>query len=413
MGPIARNAASLVAGRVLAKAVWVVATFQIARHLGKGPLGEYAYAMAYVVFFEALATLGLHYLLQRECAARPAETAALLGRALTLWTRAAVVCPVLVVAPSVLLGDPLETTKGIAAASIGLLLWALGSIYNAVLVAQERMGRVAAIDAATSIVRALLCFGAILLDASMFAFLACYTLAHVVFYVASWASCPVRPVRPTRVELSPLLRQTLPFALMLLASGIYFRADVFVLMRLRGAEETGTYEAAWRPVNEVMSLGYLIASSFLPRMAAQFASDAEGYRRTVRTALRAMLLLGVSASAIGHACAGPLVRLCYGAQYAASADVLRIVSLGVAAYFPACALTYAIVASGRSWFWTALLGGKAAVSIALHLALVPRYGAIGTGAAMLLSDLVAAAACAIAWLAFAPRVSRGWPPSSA
>ncbi|GEM_PF-5095354 len=407
MGAIAKNAASLVAGRVLAKAVWVVVTFQVARHLGKGPLGAYAYAMAYVVFFEALATLGLHFLLQRECAARPAEAPALLGRALALWTRVAVACPVLVLLPSWLLGDPAETTKGIAAASIGLLLWSLGSIYNAVLVAQERMGRVAAIEAVTSLVRAGLCMGAILLDGSIIAFLACYTLAHAVFYVASWASCPVRPVRPTAADLAPLFRQALPFALMILASGIYFRADVFILMRLRSPEETGIYEAAWRPVNEIMTLGQLVASSFFPRLAALFTSDVEGYRRTARTALRAMLLLGVPAAAIGSFFAEPLIRVCYGAEYAASAEVLRIVALGVAAYFPACALTYAIVASGRTWFWTALLGGKAAVSIALHLLLVPRFGAFGTGTAMLASDLLATAACAVAWFVLAPRVPRG------
>ncbi len=407
MGDIARNAASLVAGRVLAKAVWVVVTFQVARHLGKGPLGAYAYAMAYVVFFEALATLGLHFLLQRECASRPAEAPALLGRALALWTRVAVFCPVLIVLPSWLLRDPAETTKGIAAASIGLLFWSLGSIYNAALVAQERMGRVAAIDGGTSVVRAALCLGAILLDGSVVSFLACYTLAHVVFYVASWASCPVRPVRPPAADLRPLFRAALPFALMILASGVYFRADVVILMRLRSDIETGIYEAAWRPVNEVMTLGQLVAMSFLPRLAALFASDVEGYRRTARTALRTMLLLGVPAATIGSVFAVPLVRVCYGAEYAASADVFRIVALGVAAYFPACALTYAIVASGRTWFWTALLGGKATVSIVLHLLLVPRYGAVGTGTAMLVSDLLAAAACAVAWLAYAPRVSRG------
>ena len=406
MGAIAKNAASLVAGRVLAKAVWVVVTFQVARHLGKGPLGAYAYAMAYVVFFEAVATLGLHFLLQRECAARPAEAPALLGRALALWTRAAVFCPVLVVLPSWLLGDPAETTKGIAAASIGLLLWSLGSIYNAVLVAQERMGRVAAIEAATALVRAGLCVGAIVLHGSVLAFLACYTLAHAVFYVASWASCPVRPVRTPAPDLVPLLRQALPFALMILASGVYFRADVFILMRLRGDIETGIYEAAWRPVNEVMALGYLVASSFLPRMAALFASDREAYQKLTRATVRTMLLLGVPIAAIGHLFAAPLIRLCYGQEYAASAEVLRIVSLGVAVYLPACALTFAIVASGRAWFWTALLGGKAAVSIALHLLLVPAFGAEGAGTAMLLSDLLASTLLVPAWIDVASKVNR-------
>lgn len=406
MVSIARNAASLVAGRILGKAVWVVATFLVARHMGEQRYGEYAYAMAFVVFFEFLATLGLHFLLARECAARPAETPVLLGRALSLWTRVAIICPPLVVVPSWLLGDSAERMKGVAAASIGLLLWALGSIYNAVLVAQERMGRVAALEAATAVLRAALCVGAIALDGSVVAFIACYTLAHVVFYVASWASCPVRQVRPADADLAPLLRQALPFAVMLLASGVYFRADVVILMHMRGAEETGIYEAAWRPVNEVMALGWLIASSFLPRLSALAERDVEGYRRTVRTALRVALLLGVPAAVIGSGFAGPLIRICYGGRYAASAEVLRIVALGVAAYFPACALTFALVATGRTWFWTALLAGKAAVSIALHLALVPRHGAIGTGAAMLVSDLLATAACAAAWCALAPRVRR-------
>lgn len=403
---IARNAASLVGGRLLAKAVWVVVSFLVARRLGKGRLGDYANAMAYVVFFEFLATLGLHYLLQRECALRPAEAASLLGRARALWTRVAAVTPFLMVLPSALLGDPREVTRGIAAASIGLLFWALGSIYNAALVAQERMGRVAAIEAISSVARAGLCLGAIAMHGSIGAFLACYTLSQMLFYVLSWASCPLRAERPGNAALGPLLRQAMPFALMLLASGLYFRMDIFILRRLRSPEETGLYEAAWRPVNELMTLGQLIAASFYPRLASLALRDARGFRRLTGKAVVLLLVLGGVGAAVASVFSDALVRMAYGAEFASAAWVLRIVCGCLAASLPASALTFAIVAGGRSWFWTALLVGKASLSIGLHLALVPAWGARGSAAAMLSAEVAAFLACAIAWLVCAPKVTR-------
>lgn len=407
---IARNAASLVGARLLAKAAWVVVTFQVAKHLGKGRLGDYAYAMVYVVFFESLATLGLHYLLQRDCTLRPAETASLLGRARALWMRVAVVTPFVMALTSALLGDAKEVTRGVVVVSIGLLFWALGSIYNAVLVSQERMGRVAAIEAIASVARAGLCLGAIWKDGSIGAFLVCYTLSQMLYYVLSWAWCPVRPERPAVADLGPLLRQAAPFALMLLASGLYFRMDIFILKRMRSPEETGLYEAAWRPVNELMTLGHLIAASFFPRLVSLALSDARAFKRLTAKAVVILLVLGGVAGAVGSVFSDALIRVAYGRDFASSAWLLRIVCGCLAAYLPACALTFAIVATGRSWFWTTLLVMKAAVSITLHLLLVPSWGPGGTAIAMLSAEVLAFLTCAVAWLAWAPRDGQPPPP---
>ncbi len=407
---IARNAASLVGGRLLAKAVFVVVTFQVTRHLGKERQGAYSVALAYLVLFEFLATLGLHYLLQRECAARPPEAASLLGRARALWLRVAVVTPFLVVLPSALHGDSQEVTHAIAAGSVGLLFQALGSIYNAVLVAQERMGRVAAIEAVSTVARAGLCLGVIWMDGSIGAFMACYTLSQMLYYLLAWASCPVRPARVEGAELGSLLRQATPFAIMMLANGLYYMMGVVILQRLKSSVETGLYDAAWRPVNELMTLGYLIAASFFPRLVSLALRDARAFKRLTAKAVVILLVLGGVAGAVGSVFADALIRLAYGRDFASSAWLLRIVCGCLAAYLPACALTFAIVATGRSWFWTALLVMKAAVSITLHLALVPTWGARGTATAMLSAEVAAFLACAVAWAVLAPRDGQPPPP---
>jgi antigen flippase len=122
----------------------------------------------------------------------------------------------------------------------------------------------------------------------------------------------------------------------------------------------------------------------LPRIAAKPPDEvvtAVGYAARVTATLTFPLCAGVALLA------PLLLRLTYGGKFTGASDVLRV--LAVEALFAGSTwiLAQAFLASGRPGIVTALQGIGLALSFPLMLVLIPRFGLLGAGIALLLSTL--------------------------
>ena len=90
------NSAWLIGDKLIRLGLGLLVTVWLARHFGPETFGVWNYAMAFVAFFGAVATLGMDGVIVRELVREGADIGALLGTA--LWLRLGAACVLAVAA---------------------------------------------------------------------------------------------------------------------------------------------------------------------------------------------------------------------------------------------------------------------------------------------------------------------------
>jgi len=200
----------------------------------------------------------------------------------------------------------------------------------------------------------------------------------------------LRDVRPA-YALRDWLRTALPLLVVDGATIAMSRVDLLIVGLTLSAAQTGVYAAVARAASLVSFVLYAVNAVTAPRIAPLHrAGDRAGLQRlvTLATALSLSLALGMALGMIVFA--GPLLRL-FGAEFVRGREALIILTLGHfanAATGPVNELLHLTVHQ-RAGGVIAL--GGVALSVALNLALIPRWGiegaAVGTALAMVAQNV--------------------------
>ena len=85
-------------------------------------------------------------------------------------------------------------------------------------------------------------------------------------------------------ELRRFFKPAIVFGLASLVYTIYFNCDVFFVYAMRGQDELGAYAAAFRPINPLLLLPWLLMVPLIPVMSASAQRNREMFLRQVRGA---------------------------------------------------------------------------------------------------------------------------------
>jgi O-antigen/teichoic acid export membrane protein len=89
-----------------------------------------------------------------------------------------------------------------------------------------------------------------------------------------------------------ILKNILPFGIVVFLMAIQYRLDGFLLERLYSAEESGLYAAAYRILDAANMIGYLFASFLLPYLSRQWSNTRE-INSVVNNSRHALLLYSI------------------------------------------------------------------------------------------------------------------------
>ncbi len=350
--------------------------------------------IAYVAIFQATCQLGLDSIVVRDLAQRPGDAHAVLGTAMRLRIAASVVGLASAIALMLLLrpGDTEALLLTVLVA--GSLLFQVADTVDLWFQSQLQSRRSVLAKAVAVTAGNLLRVVAVLEGASLAVFAALVAVEGLLVAIA--LAVMYRRFRTSerwcwRAALAPsLLRESWP----LLAAGVavlfYMRMDQILLRQMVGEHELGLYAAA----QQLSTVGYflpmIVCSSMAPGLAQLHRADPGAYIPALRRLFSLCWLLSLSVIVVMEVGAGPFIALLYGPAYVDATPVLRLhvlamapVSLGIAQSLwiihekrPALALVRTLIGFG--------------VSLGLNLALIPRWGAVGSAAAYLLCQVAAA-----------------------
>jgi O-antigen/teichoic acid export membrane protein len=377
------------AGRLLAVGFVLVAT----RALAPAAFGRYSTASAYVVIGGLLADFGTTAVIVRRVSLDPDGADDLLTRTLPACLALGLASMLVVAAVAMLAGyaAPTRTDVLIAALALppaGCLTSLLGAFDGRGLISRRALLTflqlsVMALGGIVGVLLAGARGAVVALPAA--SLLALLVTAGTARRSGLW-SLRLRRDLPTSWAL---LRDALPFGLLGGVTALQLRFDVVLLSIVGSAAATARYDLAVRALEAISYLGTVVAAPALFILSRRTANgDREGSQRALDQAGRFLALVGVAASALLIGLHEPLTVLAFGTRYRGVAVPLAIAGGQLWLAFLAGLQSSAILAGPRVWRAVPVTAAVVAMIVALDLALVPSFGAVGAAAATVAGSVV-------------------------
>lgn len=386
---VLRNWLWLVGAQVLVRLVALGYKVFLARRLGPDGYGQYAWVLTTVLLCSIIVEAGFNRLVIRDVARDPTRGPALVGAVARVrgWLAGAVFGLML----GTFLVVPTERTHflGLAIVGLTLFLYAAGMTWDAAFYAAERVRFSGVGQIIVTVLGAAFGVAAILAGLGLPGLFVGVVVAEAVrvgYLYVRLGRIDLRPAWRPRLPLRPLLHDALPYALLAIFGVIYFRIDTVMLGPLRGDAETGVYTAAYKLFEVLMFVPGTLAAVVLPRMARYHADDLPRLQASHARLTRLLFAVAVPITAALWLESDHIIALLFGAEYAASAPVLRVLAI---TFLFHCLHTAnaTLVLSGTVLapvVWLSLL--TAGTNVILNVLFIPRYGATAAALTTLASE---------------------------
>jgi len=196
---------------------------------------------------------------------------------------------------------------------------------------------------------------------------------------------------------SMILLKSMPFAMLALLMGIYYRIDAVMIERMlpNGATEAGIYAASFRLLDAVNMFGYLFATLLLPMFAGMIRRN-EMTRSLVKFSSELMFAFAVIVSLDCYFFRNEIMQLLY---HNSTPYWSKIFGWLMVNFIPMSSIYIfgtLLTARGNLKVLNIIAIGGVVVNVGLNLYMIPHYGALGATVATVITQFAAAGAHIIA-----------------
>ncbi|MCR5064313.1 MAG: oligosaccharide flippase family protein [Bacteroidales bacterium] len=224
--------------------------------------------------------------------------------------------------------------------------------------------------------------------------------------------------RRKRLFAIAILKQSLPFALLVLLMASYNRIDPILLEQLStdgmGNMNAGIYAGAFRLLDALTMIAYLVSVPLLPIFSKLTKERSEGVRdgeiAETTKGMFAMIMVFAITAACSLACvANDIMALFYEENVEEYADVFRIVIFCIIPISTTYIFGTLLTAGGYLRKLNIFAACSLMANIGVNLLLIPRYGAVGSAwAGVTAQSLMAVAQIVAALKIFEIKLSWGY-----
>lgn len=183
--------------------------------------------------------------------------------------------------------------------------------------------------------------------------------------------------------LKTFVGPALIFGLASLVYTIYFHCDVFFVYALRGKEELGAYAAAFRPINPLLLLPWLLMVPMIPVLTASAVRDREQFALQVRAGCGLALGVGACGLIAGVVLAPDLVQLLYRGRYLSGplscVAAFRWLAIALGQVCVTTVLTASLLADRKEKLLLSMGVAALVVNAAMNLVLLRHYNFTAAG----------------------------------
>lgn len=362
------------AARLLGAGILIV----LARVLGVERFGIFGYAMSVALLLEVIIDMGQSVHLGRVVARDPEDGPSAFG---DVALNKLVVTAVLS-AGAYLLTRVVSTSAEEAATVALMVVWGgFLSILNserAIGRALDRFGQDSLVNSAESVGRLLGVLAAWGLGLGLAGYGAAFALecgiAALAFYLYLSRGVRLLPDRASLAGSLRFLKTSVPLGLSGIAVVGFYQIDQVLVRILAGPAANGLYGAATRVVFAANTLGALVVLAGYPELA-RLHEDFAGFRHRFWAMVRLAGSVSAAVTVVTMLLARPVVAVLYGAEYAGTIPLLRILAPVVLFDALVVAGIYAGNALGREKRVLGVVATLFAANVLANALLVPTFGA--------------------------------------
>lgn len=217
----------------------------------------------------------------------------------------------------------------------------------------------------------------------------CYGITCIVALILLINKIGIPRIKFEKLFSLVILRQSLPFALLILLMMVYTRTDSVMIERLheKGSYESGVYAQGFRLLDAFFMFGMIFANLLFPL-----------FSNMLKNKQSVLSLLGISSKMlIGGAIS--IASLCFfNAEYILSSIYTSDIQAGILPFqllmitFVGMCVTLVygtlLTANGDLKFLNQLSSFGLVLNIVVNFILIPKYGAVGAGAATLITQAI-------------------------
>lgn len=188
-----------------------------------------------------------------------------------------------------------------------------------------------------------------------------------------------------------ILKQSAPFALLVLLMASYNRIDPVLLQRLLpdGDYQAGIYASAFRLLDALTMIAYLFSVPLLPiysRLVKKEAQDPNEIAETTKSMFSLVWVFSITAAITLSTLATPLMDLLYTEHTETSAQAFRILIYGIIPISFTYVFGTLLTANGSLKQLNIFAALSLLINIGCNLWLIPRYAATGSAWASLIAQ---------------------------
>lgn len=394
---IFRNSSLGFGAQATIKVLSFIFSIMVVRKLGADAFGDYTAVLAFTAIFSIFSDLGLSAFSVRQVARLREQPEflpkvnELYGNVLGLRLLLSVLTIGVVIVFAVITGRPPERIFSIGLYALTLVLFSLWGASDSILAGFERLdlssvGKVInqfgfVIAGTIALVFKLGVNGLIVATLVSVSLMAIYTMRQVHLL-------GVRP-RPGRsLDFKNLIRLSLPFGVIGFALGLSYKFSTVLLDIYRTTTETGFYNAAYNLIFSFVLISNILNTTLYPTLARHSLTSPQELPLIYQRFFRYLLIISLPIAIGGWALAKPIIQFLYDAEFAASAQVFRVVIWTVPLMFLSEFLGYVIVLSNREKMVAIAVTISSLFNVMMNLVLVPRYGLVAAAWIAVLTESI-------------------------
>lgn len=389
-GVILKNSGALGLSTVLGKFFYFLLFILIGRCLGPGELGKFTFALSFVGMLAVMNDLGLNIMAVRDVAKEKDLAAKYLGNLIGLKVVLGLFALMITIVAAKLMGYASDNLRVVFLIGLATFFVTVSNGLRWIFQACQKLEY----ESITSIIYNFLCFGlgflAVSLGLGVNGVGYSQIVVGILVLVFSWVMVK-RRLMPVRIEIDldfwkATLRKSIPFALMLVFTGLYVNVDTVLLSRIKGDEVVGIYSAANRLVLAGKMIPAVILPALFPVMAGMSGGTRAEFNRFLEKSSVLLFSLALPLSVGATLLAAKIIGFFYGNQFAASVVCLQILIWGMFCMYVSIVFGYGLISQGKQKVNTMLTGAGLVVSLILNLSLIPKLGNVGSSIAILFTE---------------------------
>ncbi len=378
--------------KIIATALGLISVAMMTRYLGALGFGQYTTIIVYLQFFGLLADMGLTLITSQLLAKHSGDENKIISNIFTFRLISALVF--LLPAPIIALFLPyaLSVKIGIFIAVSAFLFIALNQVLIGFYQKHLLMVKASLAEIGNRIILLVGIILAIYLNSGLQGIViatASAALAQfLINYLLSLKLVKIRLAFDKKIW-QEIIKLSWPIAITITFNIIYLKADTLILSLIKPEADVGLYGAAYRVIDVLIMLPFVLAGLMLPQITkARQSKDLKLFKQIIQNSFDVMVIIALPLVVGTQFIAGPLMRLVAGPEFSASGIILQFLIFAAGAIYLGTIFSHIIIAieKQKQTIWAYII--VALTALAGYLILIPKYSYFGAAIVTIYSEIM-------------------------